>query len=50
MSTHYSSKQYGSNSWSKKVERILATLAFLSMTALVIGGTTAMCLPSGTLA
>jgi hypothetical protein len=50
MSTQYGSKQYGSNSWSKKIERILAGLAFVSMTTLVIGGTAAMCLPGGTVA
>jgi hypothetical protein len=44
------SRQYGSPSWRKKLERILAGLAFVSMTALVIGGTAAMCLPGGTLA
>ncbi|HZF27204.1 MAG TPA: hypothetical protein VEZ88_13145 [Steroidobacteraceae bacterium] len=43
------SKQYGSNSWSKKVEKILAGLAFASMVTLVIGGTAAMLLPGGTL-
>ncbi|HKE43293.1 MAG TPA: hypothetical protein VKB41_02025 [Steroidobacteraceae bacterium] len=45
------STQFGSKTgWRKRVEQILATFAFLSMTALIIGGTTAMCLPGGTLA
>jgi len=45
------SMQFGSTTgWRKKIEQILAALAFVSMTTLVIGGTAAMCLPGGTVA
>jgi hypothetical protein len=46
MSTHFGS----TSTWRKKIEQVLAGLAFVSMTALVIGGTAAMCLPGGTVA
>ena len=45
------SMQFGSTTgWRKKIEQILAGLAFISLTVLVISGTAAMCLPGSTLA